>query len=87
MADNPRWLAGLIAKHGEPTGRQADVRREWHWGEERGVEICWSGGFGSVDAWQPDRMASVALRSEPTDADISAVVALAGLDDAPGCAS
>jgi hypothetical protein len=90
----PRWLAGLIARHGQPTLYQPDPVRlgesrysTWAW-VGLGVQVEQTLTTWTVTAHRNGIRAKLAgLRAYPTDAQISAVVALAGLDDAPGRAS
>lgn len=92
MADNPRWLAGLIARHGEPLivrrvyDMSTDLEYEW---PDRIVRVgeSWGTHF-VVAARRGGRVVNLGgLDHQPTDADISGVVALAGLCDAPEVAS
>jgi hypothetical protein len=90
-APRPRWLAGLIAKHGEPLIVREVADDGW------AQEHTWPGGMSVrlgrtwhthyAVATRGMRSAQVNSDVELADADISAVVALAGLDDAPERAS
>jgi hypothetical protein len=91
-AEQPRWLAGLIAKHGQPVTFQpepitlgASRFQTWAWAWVGcGVQVEQTLTTWTVSAHRRGRLAKLAgLKRYPTDAEISGVVALAGLDDAP----
>lgn len=84
----PAWLAGLIARHGEPLivrrvyDMSSDVEYAWR---EPGFTVrvgqSWDCHYVSATRHGGRFVNLGGLEQPPTDADISGVIALAGLDD------
>lgn len=77
----PVWLRGLIARYGQPD--RDDGGQTVTWTGHCWVRVRWHGDMCTAAAWHDGTHAAITTPRPVTDAEVSAVCALAGLYDDP----